>query len=855
IFEGLTGKIEQEFIELQEIVRRVLDSSMPVVDLQQYRNILKMLGKLDAEHQDYDRLARKTFKLIDAGKLEQALILLPRIEAEEEDLDHQLEKMLLQVEKFTERAMKTVEQHELFTLKLLVALTDIALIVGTVVAVFMVRRSISRPLDEIVTGLEALSAGDMSVEVKVYSDDEIGAVAKAYAVFKSTLIKLKSREAELESSRRRFKNLVESTNVVPWEFDPKTMRFIYVGPQAVGLFGYRIEDWYAEGFRVNVIHADDREEAIRICNESARRCEDHDFEYRIMTADGGEVWVRDVSSVVVEDGHAMMFRGVFIDITAKKNSEVELRESEQRFKDIAEVSSDWIWECDEKLRFSYLSERFTQVTGVPKQRILGKTRHEVSKDSVADWDSHLADLEARRPFREFRYAITNDDGEKQHWMISGTPVFDAAGVFKGYRGTGADRTAEVRAQAELVRQRDQLQESQELLSKSFRASPVAMVISSPDDGAYIDVNDAWCAMLGYSRQEAMASSALEFGIWTDASSRDRFVARIGAEGSVSRLETRFRTKDGRLLDVLVSGEQVEIGGQPRLLVVTHDITERKSAEKELITHRDHLQELVDMATQELKAKAVELNEALGKEKELNELQRQFVSMASHEFRTPLSIIDSTAQRLKSRLDSGRFTPDDAHQRIEKIRAAVRRMTRLMDSTLAAARMQEGKIEIKIEPCDISKVVKEVCTRQQEISETHVISCDLVELPETIQADSGSVEQILANLLSNAVKYAPDAPDIEVTARTQGDQVVISVRDYGIGIDADELDNIGERFFRARTSTGIAGTGIGLNLARTLVQMHGGTTNLESKKGEGSTFTIRLPIAGPDLSPQAETKVA
>ena len=89
-----------------------------------------------------------------------------------------------------------------------------------------------------------------------------------------------------------------------------------------------------------------------------------------------------------------------------------------------------------------------------------------------------------------------------------------------------------------VRQRDQLQESQELLSKSFRASPVAMVISSSQDGAYIDVNDAWCAMLGYSREEAMASSALEFGIWADTSSRDRFVARIGAEGPVSRLATR-----------------------------------------------------------------------------------------------------------------------------------------------------------------------------------------------------------------------------------------------------------------------------------------------------------------------------
>jgi signal transduction histidine kinase len=115
--------------------------------------------------------------------------------------------------------------------------------------------------------------------------------------------------------------------------------------------------------------------------------------------------------------------------------------------------------------------------------------------------------------------------------------------------------------------------------------------------------------------------------------------------------------------------------------------------------------------------------------------------------------------------------------------------------------------------------------------------------------------VLTNLLSNAVKYAPDAPDIEVKAGTKGDQVVISVRDHGIGIDEDELGRIGERFFRAKTSTGTAGTGIGLNLAKTLVEMHDGSFSVESQKGKGSTFTIRLPINGPDQTEQTDTKVA
>jgi signal transduction histidine kinase len=276
---------------------------------------------------------------------------------------------------------------------------------------------------------------------------------------------------------------------------------------------------------------------------------------------------------------------------------------------------------------------------------------------------------------------------------------------------------------------------------------------------------------------------------------------------------------------------------PSVQKLSDEIAERKQVEKELLKTQ------------------LDLQQTLAKEQDLNKLQQQFVSMASHEFRTPLAIIDTAAQRMKRRADENRLTPEEAVQRVDKIRDAVGRMTRLMESTLNMARMEEGKFKVEIKPCDIGKVVREVCERQQEMSENHVISYDLADLPVTIQADTDSLEQALTNLFSNAVKYAPDAPDIEIKGYTEGDQVVITVRDQGVGIDEDELDRIGERFFRARTSAGTAGTGLGLNLAMTLVEMHGGSVSIESKNGAGSTFTIRLPIAGPDQAEQVNTKVA
>ncbi len=283
------------------------------------------------------------------------------------------------------------------------------------------------------------------------------------------------------------------------------------------------------------------------------------------------------------------------------------------------------------------------------------------------------------------------------------------------------------------------------------------------------------------------------------------------------------------------------------------VVERADAEAKLVAHRDHLEEVVEARTAEIKCQAQKLEMALLKEKELNEMQRQFVSMASHEFRTPLAIIDSTAQRLKKRANC--LTPEEAIDRVDKIRDTVKRMTRLMESALTAARMENGQIAIEIEPCNVEAIVRDACVHQEEIAKDHVIACNLTNLPEAIQADSGALEQVLTNLLSNAVKYAPEDPEIEVTARAEGSNVMVSVRDHGLGIDEDDLANMFERFFRAKTSTGIAGTGIGLSLVKALVEMHGGSIGVESEKGKGSIFTVLLPISGPDRAEQNASKVA
>ncbi len=279
--------------------------------------------------------------------------------------------------------------------------------------------------------------------------------------------------------------------------------------------------------------------------------------------------------------------------------------------------------------------------------------------------------------------------------------------------------------------------------------------------------------------------------------------------------------------------------QKRVTELRETQNELEEKSRELAAHRDHLEEKVAERTAEVQRQAEQLAQALEKEQELNTLQREFVALVSHEFRTPLTIIDGAAQRLVRRKD--KVTPEDLVARTDKIRAAVRRMTGLIESTLYASRLDAGTIGMERQPCDLKELIREVCSRQAEISNFHDIRVSVSGLPNDIHADPNLLDQVFTNLLSNAVKYAPNDPRIEVKGWTDGDVAAVSVRDHGVGVPADDLPRLCERFFRARTSAGIGGTGLGLNLVKQLVEMHKGTIEVESVEGQGSVFTVRLPV--------------
>ncbi len=281
----------------------------------------------------------------------------------------------------------------------------------------------------------------------------------------------------------------------------------------------------------------------------------------------------------------------------------------------------------------------------------------------------------------------------------------------------------------------------------------------------------------------------------------------------------------RSIDVPEAGRGDEIGEMARALeVFKHHIA------------------TIDELTQEQREHAKMLSVALEQERKYSALHREFVAMASHEFRTPLAIIDGAAQRMIRRAE--RMTADELRDRVGKVRHAVSRMIGLIDSTLSASRMEAGQIELELAQCSLHEILETVCRHQQEIAPEHDIRLAVGDAPDHIVADPKLLEQIFTNLVSNAVKYSPQKGPVDIGLACQGQTVGVSVRDSGVGIPSEELPKLFERFFRASTSTGIPGTGIGLNLVRELVHMHGGSVHVQSAENAGSTFTVCLPVDGP-----------
>ena len=321
-----------------------------------------------------------------------------------------------------------------------------------------------------------------------------------------------------------------------------------------------------------------------------------------------------------------------------------------------------------------------------------------------------------------------------------------------------------------------------------------------------------------------------------------------------------RKKDGTEFPVEVSLSHYRQSNAVYVIAFIVDITQRKHSEQELISRQQQLETITadirrlntDLeakveqrtailreALQELEKSQAELSEALSKEKELNEIKSRFVSMASHEFRTPLSTILSSANLLS------RYTltedQDKRDKHIKRTKDAVKHLNILLEDFLSLGRLEEGRVTAEPAPFPIKELLEEVTEEMQSLAKKgQEIHCQYAG-DMVLSSDRRLVKNILINLLSNAVKFsAEDAPiQLQAEPLTQGG-IALSVRDKGIGISIEDRQHLFTSFFRGGNALNIEGTGLGLHIVRRYLDLLQGTVSLESTLGDGTCVTIKLP---------------
>jgi len=630
------------------------------------------------------------------------------------------------------------------------------------------------------------------------------------------ITELKMMEKKLKETNRKLEMFLETAMEGITIVDSND-NLSFVNKAFAGMLGYEKEELLGANLRKLV----DKEgfEKIRKETEARKKGVTSRYEIKLYCKNGDPRIVQVSASPFWDaDGNFAGTLAIIMDVTERKKMEEKLRESEEKFRGMAERSFDAIAIVNLEGNITYASPSVGKVLGYPQNEVVGKSFLEYfSPDTLSNASQLFTDLMQGKSLEGLQLGLPRKDGTIATVEINAAPII-MNGKVTGIQAVFRDIT-------ERKKMEERLRESEERLRSLIEYAPDAIYINDLN-GKILEGNRQAEILTGYEKEELIGKSILEAGLLPEkyvpkaieAVQKNLSGQRTGPD------EFELIRKDGSRVFVEISTIPIKIGQRIEILGIARDITERKQMQKKLEEYSQHLEALVEQRTRQLK----EAQEKLIKSERLAAIG-EVAAMVGHDLRNPLTGIKGATYYLKTKLYSK--MDEKTREMLELIEADIEYANKIITDLLEYSR----EVHLELTETNPKTIITETLHLIKVPKNIQIINRTRKE--PKIRIDIEKMARVFHNLVINAIDAMPNGGKLTITSRKTKDAVEFIFKDTGIGMTKETMEKIFTPFFTTKAK----GMGLGLPICKRIIEAHGGKITVESAVGEGTTFILTLPI--------------
>ncbi|MFT7049666.1 MAG: PAS domain S-box-containing protein [Psychroserpens sp.] len=633
---------------------------------------------------------------------------------------------------------------------------------------------------------------------------------------------LTKNRIETESIAKELRQFIETANAPIFGIDNKG-RVNEWNQTSEKITGFKKDDVLGKDLVQTYITQDYQNQVKEVLDNALKGQETANYEFPLFTKDGQRVMVLLNSSTRRNaEGDIVGVLGVGQDISEMDKLRTQSESVAKELRQFIETANAPIFGIDNKGRVNEWNQTSEKITGFTKGEVLGKdlVQTYITQDYQNQVKEVLDNALKGQETANYEFPLFTKDGQRVMVLLNSSTRRNAEGDIVGVLGVGQD-----------ISEMDKLRTQSESVAKELRQfieTANAPIFGIDNKGRVNEWNQTSEKITGFTKGEVLGKDLVQTYITQDYQNQVKEVLDNALKGQeTANYEFPLFTKDGQRVMVLLNSStrrnaEDEIVG---VIGVGQDITI-------LNEHKENLESKVESRTQELQ-------ESLEREKELGQLKTSFVSMASHEFRTPLTSINAIADIILRYYE--KLSRDDINKRLEKIKEEVEYMVIMLEDILIIGKSDAQKLDYNPELLDIVSLIKDIITEYQfGESEKRFIVYEISFPVIMAQVDKKWIKHIIVNLFSNALKYSNKDKQIEISIKKDQSGISFSFEDYGIGISKQDIKLLFKPFHRGENVQNISGTGLGLAILQKAVELHKGRIVVKSKIGKGSYFRIILP---------------